>query len=244
MNSAALALSPKAKTPGEVRRYELEQLFGRSVLERGEPYVTHNTLFLRQRSGTRLSASCKGSSNPPYHMHAVVTPLGSLTSSRCSCPVGKEGRCKHLAAMLLSWMEEPSAFSPLGSDVSRNPFLPKPAAIEVKDEADDDEELLAVLDEVERLHSSPSPRKQPPPPREQGRLSGGKRSQPGDEGAPRQAKQRTLPSPGEGEAPSNASAVAGAAPRSGNLAFLQSLDRELDELDEDGDLAMHGGDGV
>lgn len=222
MNSTAVALSPKAKMPGELRRFDIEQIFGRSVVERGEPYLSHHTLFLRQRSGTRLSASCKGSSNPPYHMHAVVTPLGSLTSSRCSCPVGKEGRCKHLAAMLLSWLQEPSAFSPLG-DQSENPFLPKPSPIEFKEAGDEEEELLAVLDEVERLHSSPSPRIPPMLP-VQGCLSGGKRSQQGDAGAPRAGKQRASPSEG--------------IPKSADLAFLDSLDRELDELDEDGDLPM------
>jgi len=233
MTANAEALSPKAKEPGTLSRYQIELLFGKSVTERGEPYVSHNTLFLRQRTGTRLAACCKGSSNPPYNLWAVVTPLGSLTRSHCSCPVGKEGKCKHVSAMLLSWSQEPEAFAPVTAAAAGNPFMPKPAAIDLDD---DDAALVAALDQAEREHT-------PSPLAKKESLSGGKREgdRAGAEG-PRAGKQRVLFPVETGEGAGADEAEGAVAKKTGggseDLRFLADLDRELDELDNDGDLRM------
>ena len=43
---------------------------------------------------------------------ASLSPQG-IISGHCSCPVGGAGRCKHAAALLLTWLHEPEAFHEL-----------------------------------------------------------------------------------------------------------------------------------
>ena len=45
----------------------------------------------------------------PYRLHVAFGTDG-IDEAHCSCPVGGGGRCKHVGALLLAWLERPDAF--------------------------------------------------------------------------------------------------------------------------------------
>lgn len=67
--------------------------------------------------GVRVAARCTGTYAPFYRVAATVAD-GRVTASACTCPVGggtepdAEGRCKHVAALLLTWRKRPDDFIP------------------------------------------------------------------------------------------------------------------------------------
>lgn len=80
---------------------------GETSIKRGAPYVGE-ALFDMRRTGYTLKARCQGTAAYPYRVTAMIGSQGGITQSMCSCPVG--GRCKHVAALLLSWLRDPDAF--------------------------------------------------------------------------------------------------------------------------------------
>src|SRR3712207_3561600 len=71
---------------------------GETSIQRGSPYVG-DAVFDTRRTGATLKARCQGTAAQPYRVTATLGTTG-VTQSTCSCPVG--GRCKHVAALLLS----------------------------------------------------------------------------------------------------------------------------------------------
>ncbi|NNJ26096.1 SWIM zinc finger family protein [Alienimonas chondri] len=65
--------------------------------------------------GTRICARVTGTYAPFYRVAATAAD-GRVTAAACTCPVGggtaewAEGRCKHVAALLLTWRKRPDAF--------------------------------------------------------------------------------------------------------------------------------------
>ena len=43
----------------------------------------------------------------------VQLDAGEIADAHCSCPVGGGGRCKHVAALLLTWQAKPETFAPV-----------------------------------------------------------------------------------------------------------------------------------
>ena len=60
-------------------------------------------------SGNTLKAWCQGSRPQPYRLWATYSAAG-IEEAHCSCPVGLGGRCKHVAALLLTWSDQPDSF--------------------------------------------------------------------------------------------------------------------------------------
>ncbi|MEZ4728906.1 MAG: hypothetical protein R3E79_17375 [Caldilineaceae bacterium] len=83
---------------------------GETSLARGRPYVQDGSILNPRRQGSALKAQCLGSAPTPYRVEAVLTDK-AIASSHCSCPVGSYGRCKHVAALLLSWLKDPALFT-------------------------------------------------------------------------------------------------------------------------------------
>ena len=57
-----------------------------------------------------LKASCLGSSVLSYRVQATLDEVG-IADAECSCPVGNGGHCKHVAALLLAWLDNPESFA-------------------------------------------------------------------------------------------------------------------------------------
>ncbi len=101
-----------------MREQDIRQYVGDTAFQRGRPYVSDGSLFSTRREGFTFKARCHGRSGGPYLVDATLaTSTGAAVVERslCSCPVGYDGRCKHVAALLLRCLEHPDDFIPIES---------------------------------------------------------------------------------------------------------------------------------
>lgn len=56
-----------------------------------------------------LRAQCEGSDYEPYRVSATLTQSG-IAETSCTCPYDYGGSCKHIVALLLTYVHEPQAF--------------------------------------------------------------------------------------------------------------------------------------
>ena len=91
-------------TEPDIRRWAGEASFGR-----GQHYFRQGHILDPRLQGDTLKARCLGSRSQPYHVEVTLGPEGVFVGT-CSCPVGGSGRCKHAAALLLTWLHQPDAF--------------------------------------------------------------------------------------------------------------------------------------
>ncbi len=83
---------------------------GQKEIDKGRPYAQRGALTrLRVQEGV-IKGDCLGSSPRPYRVE-VKPKNGSIQRANCSCPVGDGGRCKHTAALLLTWIDFPELFT-------------------------------------------------------------------------------------------------------------------------------------
>src|SRR5579883_1425946 len=82
---------------------------GERSFERGVQYFRAGAIFEARRQGATLKARCEGNRAIPYRVQATLGGHG-VVSARCTCPVGHEGQCKHVAALLLTWQTRPEEF--------------------------------------------------------------------------------------------------------------------------------------
>src|SRR5215213_4996702 len=80
---------------------------------RGKTYFRGKRIFNGVRRGNLLRARCRGSSGGPYLVEATLAPADKPTSRNpvkylCTCPRGDF--CKHVVALLLTWIDKPESF--------------------------------------------------------------------------------------------------------------------------------------
>lgn len=78
----------------------------RQSFERGENYFMAGRVFEPVLLGAELRARCQGSESAPYQV-SVTLGKGGVAGAKCSCPRG--GFCKHIIAVLLSYIRKPRA---------------------------------------------------------------------------------------------------------------------------------------
>jgi uncharacterized Zn finger protein len=86
---------------------DVRDLVGEGSFQRGQRYFRDNRIFDTRRAGMTLKAKCEGSRSTPYRVEVTIDNTG-ITDTDCSCPVG--GYCKHVVALLLTWLAEPDEF--------------------------------------------------------------------------------------------------------------------------------------
>jgi uncharacterized Zn finger protein len=91
-------------TESHVRR-----LAGEKSFERGESYYRGGAILEPVRQGMELRAHCEGSEYEPYQVSATLTKTG-IGGTSCTCPYDWGGLCKHLVALLLTYVHKPDAF--------------------------------------------------------------------------------------------------------------------------------------
>ncbi len=89
---------------------DVRRRVGQASFDRGRRYFRDRAVFDARREGRTLKAACHGSLPDPYDLHVTFGDAG-IAEADCSCPVGDGGRCKHVAALLLSWLDDPDAFA-------------------------------------------------------------------------------------------------------------------------------------
>src|SRR5436190_19421672 len=92
----------------KLREKSIREHTGEQSLELGRDYAQRRAIFDTKQQGPVLKARCEGSRPEPYRLWARLEPKGSVVESGCSCPM--EGRCKHVAALLLCWRAQPDEF--------------------------------------------------------------------------------------------------------------------------------------
>src|SRR6266853_104828 len=88
----------------DIRAFVTEQ-----NLVNGQRYVREGAIFDARQHGTTLRASCKGSQGEIYKVR-VTFDGNDIEDSFCTCPAGEHGYCKHIAALLWAWHEQPEDF--------------------------------------------------------------------------------------------------------------------------------------
>lgn len=77
--------------------------------ERGKTYYLDGAVLDPICQATHLRARCVGSDYEPYQVSATLAKNG-IAETSCTCPYDYGGICKHIVALLLTYVHEPQAF--------------------------------------------------------------------------------------------------------------------------------------
>ncbi len=89
---------------------EIKQFFGNDVFNKANHYVDYD-IFKTFRTNDTLFSSCRGSSG--IYKQQCRFLEGVISELKCTCPAMRHfGPCKHIAAMLLKWVENKGYFAP------------------------------------------------------------------------------------------------------------------------------------
>ena len=91
-------------TEAHVRELASEKSF-----ERGQTYYRDGAVLEPARQVLELRARCEGSEYEPYQVSATLAKSG-IAETSCTCPYDYGGICKHIVALLLTYVHEPQAF--------------------------------------------------------------------------------------------------------------------------------------
>lgn len=84
--------------------------------ERGRAYYHDGAVLDPICQESRLRARCEGSDYEPYQVSATLSKNG-IAETSCTCPYDHGGICKHVVALLLTYIHKPQSFRfipPLG----------------------------------------------------------------------------------------------------------------------------------
>jgi uncharacterized Zn finger protein len=96
-----------------IAEHDVEMTAGLDFYWRGETYFIEKRISDAKIRGSEITARCEGSAGGPYLVHATLSPADdpiapSLGPCSCDCP--REGFCKHIVALLLTWVNTPERF--------------------------------------------------------------------------------------------------------------------------------------
>jgi len=87
----------------------LKSLSSPESFTRGHDLYQSDAVFDTFRQGDLLTGKCKGSSAPFYQIR-VQLDEGGIQEASCTCPYDWGGYCKHIVALMLTYMHNPDAF--------------------------------------------------------------------------------------------------------------------------------------
>lgn len=87
---------------------------GSASFMRAQTYVRDGSIVNPRQSGHELKAHCNEYMGTPYQVE-IKFLADEMISTSCSCPMGHDGRCKHVGAVLILWLEEPERFRSIKS---------------------------------------------------------------------------------------------------------------------------------
>ena len=91
--------------PNQIRARATPQSY-----DRGESYYANRAIFDTFLRGSELEGRCEGSSGEAYLVSATLDDKGNVVATSCTCDYGLEGDCKHVVALLLTYLRTPEAF--------------------------------------------------------------------------------------------------------------------------------------
>src|SRR5215210_8229765 len=87
----------------------VRELASERSFERGETYYRDGAVLEPIRQALELRAQCEGSDYEPYQVSATLGKSG-IAETSCTCPYDYGGICKHIVALLLTYVHEPQSF--------------------------------------------------------------------------------------------------------------------------------------
>ena len=87
----------------------LKSLSSPESFTRGYALYQSGAVFDSFRQGDILTGKCEGSSAPFYHLR-VQLDEGGIREASCNCPYDWGGYCKHIVALMLTYIHKPDAF--------------------------------------------------------------------------------------------------------------------------------------
>jgi len=87
----------------------LKSLSSPESFTRGHELYQSDAVFDSFQQGDILTGKCEGSSAPFYQLR-VRLDEGGIQEASCSCPYDWGGYCKHIVALMLTYMHNPDAF--------------------------------------------------------------------------------------------------------------------------------------
>ena len=98
----------KEKLP-QLTEAQIRKLASGQSFERGKGYYRDGAITEPVRQGMELRADCEGSEYEPYQVSATLAKDGVAETS-CTCPYDQGGICKHIVALLLTYVHKPQSF--------------------------------------------------------------------------------------------------------------------------------------
>ena len=139
-------------TPYQIRSRCTAQSF-----ERGLEYFHAGAIGNPGLQDWRLSATCQGSYPRPYHTAVELMPTG-IAATRCSCPYDAEGDCKHIVALLLTYVEAPETIRHIGNLLATLALKPKSSLIQIISELlKRDPQLAPIVQAYADVSDTPPP---------------------------------------------------------------------------------------
>jgi uncharacterized Zn finger protein len=102
---------PKEKLP-KLTEAQIRALASAQSFERGQSYYQDGAIVEPVWQGMELRAECAGSEYEPYQISVTFDAQG-IAQTSCTCPYDWGGICKHLVALLLTYVRQPQAFHAL-----------------------------------------------------------------------------------------------------------------------------------
>jgi uncharacterized Zn finger protein len=87
----------------------LKSLSSPESFTRGHDLYQSDAVFDTFRKGDLLTGKCEGSSAPFYQLR-VQMDEGGIQEASCTCPYDRGGYCKHIVALMLTYVHNPDAF--------------------------------------------------------------------------------------------------------------------------------------
>ncbi|HJR79441.1 MAG TPA: SWIM zinc finger family protein [Anaerolineales bacterium] len=97
-----------------ITKSDILQWTDKVYFERGQKYFERGAIYEQRRQGMAIKSKCSGTQAPFYRQEVLFDRKG-IKSAECSCPVGDDGYCKHVVALLLTWMNDPGSFQEVES---------------------------------------------------------------------------------------------------------------------------------
>lgn len=95
----------------QLQKEQIRDRATKQSYSRGESYFKNGSIFDTVRRGNKLEARCHGSSHSPYHVSATLDEDGNIVAATCTCDYDWEGDCKHIVALLLTYLHKPDRFA-------------------------------------------------------------------------------------------------------------------------------------
>ena len=93
----------------KITESQIKALTSNESYTRGLAYYRDGTILNPEREGMTLRAQVKGREYRPYNIR-IELDVNGIADLSCNCPYEYGGLCKHLVAVLLTFVHQPQKF--------------------------------------------------------------------------------------------------------------------------------------